>query len=222
LKIHLGFYGFLFLSSSVAFSFLGFFLGQKTETILELNRKLTSQATMDFLTGLCNPRYLHDVFEAEYQKHLITNQPLSCLLLDLDHFKLVNDKYGHPFGDQVLKQVGAILKKCIREGDIAARYGGEEFLCILPNCDRKEALKIAKQILKETASHNFYLNDQLIKVTISIGAAFCLSDDEKSYKDLIDQADKNLYKAKANGRNQIVPNSIGGFTNKRVRPRLEH
>jgi diguanylate cyclase (GGDEF)-like protein len=158
----------------------------------------------DPLTGLGNHRFLHDVFKIEFRKHMSTRQPLSCLMMDLDHFKIVNDTYGHPFGDYVLKHFSALVKKSIRQGDTATRYGGEEFLCILPNCDKEEAKAVAERIRHATETYPFSHQEKRVRVTVSVGTVTGYQRAGASYHNLIVLADQALYEAKRRGRNRVV------------------
>ena len=132
-------------------------------------------------------------------------------MCDLDHFKSVNDTYGHPFGDQVLQKVSAILKDAVRSVDLAARYGGEEFAMILEDCDTRGGHQLAERIREKIEGLTFWHDDHPVKVTISLGVAtFPATAAEKS--ELIEHADQALYQAKRSGRNKVVawsPNSSG-------------
>jgi predicted signal transduction protein with EAL and GGDEF domain len=147
---HFFFFTYMTTGTCLAFTLFGFWIGRDEDRVLQRNRRLTDQVLTDPLTGLGNHRYLHESFSVEYRRHRISKRPLSCLMMDLDHFKRVNDTYGHPFGDFVLQHFSKIIQNSIRQGDIASRYGGEEFLCILPNCDSAEALQVAERIRKNT------------------------------------------------------------------------
>jgi diguanylate cyclase (GGDEF)-like protein len=201
---HLFFFCYMLAGTSFAFGLFGFFLGRSADIIEEHNRRLSLLATQDELTGLGNHRFLHETFKIEFRKHLDERKPLSCLMMDLDHFKKVNDTWGHPFGDYVLKHFAALVKKSIRSGDLAARYGGEEFLCILPHCDPQEALDVAERIRRETEKYPFTNGEKLMKVTVSIGTATSLGRSDHSYHHLVGLADQALYEAKHKGRNRVV------------------
>lgn len=157
------------------------------------------KAIYDNLTKLYTRDALQDKITQIHQHALENNSTYSVLLLDIDHFKQINDLYGHLTGDQVLQEVGNIILNHIRSTDIAGRYGGEEFLVILPETDRELTLKIGTRIQKGLKNINFVPN-----LTISGGIA---SVREKSnLLSIINLADKRLYKAKRNGRNQIINN----------------
>src|SRR6185295_7136258 len=146
LRKHLFFFIFSLSATSAFFSIFGFFLGRRTDAMTTKNRRLTHEVLTDPLTGLGNHRFLHERFKWEFRKHRISQEPISCLMMDLDHFKRINDTCGHPYGDYVLERFAMVLKKSIREEDLAARYGGEEFLAILPNCGKEEAQIVAERI----------------------------------------------------------------------------
>lgn len=170
----------------------------KQKELLEVNAKLQKLAFTDGLTGLRNRRSLQEELSSNIALFTRLSQPLSLLLLDIDHFKNINDTFGHLTGDRVLQEVGLILKEESREEDIAARYGGEEFAVILPNTDQSEALKIAERIRLRVESTNWTIPT----VTISIGAATLVSGDTENT--LQSRADRALYLSKNRGRNQVT------------------
>jgi diguanylate cyclase (GGDEF)-like protein len=197
------FYQYMLFGTCTAFSFFGYFLGRYADLIKTENRILLTETQTDPLTGLGNHRYLHESFKNQYQNRKLDLEPISCLMMDLDFFKKVNDSYGHPFGDEVLKGFARFIQKGIRPGDIAARYGGEEFVCILPNCGKEEAIGVAGRIRTLMENSVFYFKKTPVKITVSVGVA--THDGKiKSYQDLIQLADRALYQAKENGRNQVV------------------
>jgi diguanylate cyclase (GGDEF)-like protein len=128
--------------------------------------------------------------------------------MDLDHFKRVNDTFGHPFGDFVLKRFAAIIQRSIRAGDTAARYGGEEFLCVLPDCDRDQALRVAERIRAATQAHLFQHEGKKANVTVSVGVVTDYKSADGNYQHLIHLADQALYEAKKKGRNRVVQTTI--------------
>jgi diguanylate cyclase (GGDEF)-like protein len=125
-------------------------------------------------------------------------------MMDLDKFKRINDRFGHPFGDRVLKGFAAIIKKSVREGDVAARYGGEEFLCILPDCDQAQAQRVAERVRGATEAHPFRHARRKVRVTVSVGSVTSYESGGLNYRHLIGLADRALYDAKRQGRNQVV------------------
>ncbi len=198
------FYSYMLLGTCSVFGVFGLYLGRQTDRVLTLNRELSNEVVTDPLTGLGNHRFLHDFLKIEFRKTSVPSRPLSCLMMDLDFFKRVNDTYGHPFGDRVLVGFSKIVQQCLRQGDVATRYGGEEFLCILPNCDEKDALKAAERIRAETQKAVFRDGIHETQITVSIGAVTLPRPLGLDYQALIDAADKNLYEAKGRGRNQVV------------------
>lgn len=160
-------------------------------------------ATTDGLTGLNNHRRFQELFSAGLANASRYGRPLSVLLGDVDHFKSVNDTYGHPIGDKVLRGVADMLAEEAREPDVAARYGGEEFAVILPETDTEGARVIAERIRARIEAHTFQTELGPLKVTISIGVAtFPDHGDEKQV--LIDRVDRALYAAKHDGRNRVA------------------
>jgi diguanylate cyclase (GGDEF)-like protein len=198
------FYTYMLLGTCLAFGLFGFFAGRDEDRVLLRNRLLKDETLTDPLTGLGNHRSLHDTFKVEFRRHQDSRLPLSCFMMDLDLFKRVNDTYGHPFGDRVLKVFARIVEENVRKGDISARYGGEEFLCILPNCVQKEAQAVAERIRGETERQVFRCGPHDVKVTVSVGGVTSCDPSPTDYQALIATADANLYRAKGNGRNQVA------------------
>ena len=160
-------------------------------------------ATTDGLTGLVN----HRTFQARLDEHLAAarryGKKVSLLITDIDHFKSVNDTYGHPVGDRVLKDVARILQKEARTTDVVARYGGEEFALVMPETDQAGAMKTAERIREKVAQTAFQTGQGELRVTLSLGIA-TFPQDATSKADLIERADGGLYHAKRHGRNQSV------------------
>ncbi len=169
----------------------------------QLFEQMEKMATTDGLTGVLN----HRTFQGRFDEHLATarryGRKLSFILTDVDHFKSVNDTYGHPMGDQVLKGVARILKECARDTDVVARYGGEEFALVMPETDAKGALVIAERIRDRVQKEIFQTEQGPLKVTLSLGLSTC-PDNGLEKQGLIDLADQCLYFAKRHGRNQSV------------------
>lgn len=157
----------------------------------------------DGLTGLLNHKALMDRFYEEITRAKRFNQMMTCLLLDLDKFKNVNDTYGHLFGDYVLKNVAEILKESVRTIDVVGRYGGEEFIVLLINTDVRQSMPVAERIVKNMAKFNFSHNGISIHNTISGGIAG-YPEDADGVQDLVNKADMAMYRSKANGRNQVT------------------
>jgi diguanylate cyclase (GGDEF)-like protein len=168
-------------------------------------RFLEDAANLDGLTGVYNKRYLLRRLGDEIHRAENENAPLSLLILDIDHFKNYNDTNGHPDGDQVLKTVGEILRRAIREDDVAARYGGEEFVVIYTGASKDAAVRLADNLRRTVEAHPFRHAEKqpLGRVTLSGGVAN-FPEDARSAVDLMRAADQALYEAKSNGRNRIV------------------
>ena len=168
-----------------------------------LKEELQRQAITDALTGLYNRRYFNDQCEREFSRCRRNTQTMSIIIIDIDYFKTINDSYGHPVGDLVLKQVSTIYKSCLRKENILCRIGGEEFAVLLPDTDRYAAQTLAERIRQEQENtHISGIQQALIKPTISLGVSSLLEQDN-SYNDLLGRADRALYKAKQQGRNQV-------------------
>lgn len=168
------------------------------------NSRLEALAHTDPLTQLVNRRALTIRLVTEMERVRRYNAPLSMLLIDLDHFKLVNDTYGHMAGDDVLAAVATLLQRAVRSVDMVARYGGEEFVVVLPETGRQGAKAFAERIREKIATHGFSIGDsQKIHVTTSIGVATYPSPRLDSVEDLFRAADIALYRAKGNGRNLV-------------------
>lgn len=168
-----------------------------------LYRRTEELALKDGLTGAYVHRYFRERLAQEVSRSLRSESPLSCLMLDIDHFKSYNDRYGHSAGDLVLKKVASILNQSISDaGDIVARYGGEEFGMILIGQDKQQAIAFAEGIRKKIEAEPFILRRMETKVSVSIGVS-SLPVDAKLCEDLIKKADKRLYRAKQEGRNRV-------------------
>jgi len=160
------------------------------------------QAMRDPLTGALNRGALDAMLEKEVGVAKRTNHPVSVLMLDVDHFKHINDHYGHNMGDNVLRALVERVNTTIRSSDILFRYGGEEFTIILNNTDTEGALQLAERVREAVEEMIYVSEDTSLNFTVSIGAA-TLRDDE-SASTLLERSDKALYSAKSSGRNQVV------------------
>jgi diguanylate cyclase (GGDEF)-like protein len=160
-------------------------------------------ATTDGLTGVLNRRTFNAQLQGRLREALRYNRPLSLLLLDVDHFKRVNDTYGHPAGDVVLRGIAALAQNQARETDIVARYGGEEMAVILPETDAQGAHAIAERIRKAAAAGTHATEQGNIQVTVSIGLATWPGPGD-SAEQLLEAADRALYRAKEGGRNRVA------------------
>ena len=172
----------------------------------ELQDKLEILSVRDSLTGLYNRRYLNEFTTKEIGRTKAIGDDLSVIMLDLDHFKRVNDTWGHAVGDIVLKSVASICLATVREGDVVGRLGGEEILLVLPHTVLDEALDIAERLRTAIEKSEVAFEGQSIRVTASFGAAsICTSRSE--LKDLLIMADLALYRAKEAGRNRVCGNA---------------
>lgn len=164
-----------------------------------------ARARTDALTGLPNRHALEEFFRAAQTQAMEQDQPLSALLIDIDHFKRFNDNFGHGVGDQVLRLVAKALQAQVRENDLAARYGGEELIAILPGADLAVCTAVAERIRRGIAEGKITrrsTGEELPGITVSIGVGqFQLGE---SMEDLIDRCDRALYQAKKHGRNLVV------------------
>lgn len=158
----------------------------------------------DELTGINNRRHFQNMLQMEWKRAIRFHRPLSLIMVDVDYFKDYNDTFGHLQGDQVLKQIGAILRRNLREVDTVARFGGEEFVLLLPDTDKRGAIAVAEKVRLLVEGHRFSTLDRKVTrdITISAGIA-TYPDDVEEMDDLIDHADIALYRAKEGGRNRI-------------------
>ena len=176
----------------------------KNNTLTVINRSLNIQATVDPLTGLFNRRAFQHRLDAEWARYRRHKRSHSLMMLDIDHFKKVNDTYGHEGGDVILQTLSQLMKSQQRRQDLVCRYGGEEFVIILPDTDLEAAFSVAEKLRKRVAVEEFIFKDQKIAVRISIGVAGAKEHDPKDKDDFVDIADAGLYKAKNTGRNRVV------------------
>lgn len=171
---------------------------------MKLQSTLRQQSIRDPLTGLYNRRYLEETLERELQRAGRSQEPVSLLMLDVDHFKDYNDTLGHPAADAVLAELGQLLKNSFRGGDVACRYGGEEFIILLPQTDLGTGVQRGNQLLESVRSMNVsYQGKILARITVSIGAAV-YPDHGHTVEELIHRADEALYQAKQTGRDRLV------------------
>jgi len=165
--------------------------------------ELSNLAHLDGLTGCFNRKYILDYLETEVKRCQKLELPLSLIMLDLDHFKLINDTYGHLTGDYVLKETVRLLRdKVLRTSDVLGRYGGEEFCVIMSEAALRTGVDVAERIRKAVEKNEYLFEGKTLTMTVSAGVAQINKKDETS-KDLIEVADKALYKAKESGRNKV-------------------
>jgi two-component system, cell cycle response regulator len=168
------------------------------------HEEIYNMTISDGLTQISNKRFLMDHIDKEFSRAKRYARALSFIMFDLDHFKNVNDQYGHLTGDYVLKEMAVLLKNRIRKEEVFARYGGEEFVVVLPESDLDVALSFGEIIRKMVAEHEFEFEGQPLRVTVSVGVG-TLSEGMNTVSDLIQEADERLYEAKRGGRNKVCP-----------------
>lgn len=170
--------------------------------------RLRLYGLMDPLTGIANRRFFERRLGEEVERWFRRGEPLTCMLIDVDHFKSVNDRFGHQTGDRVLQEVASLLGRDMRAADVLARYGGEEFVLLLPHTTPAQAAAIAQRVCAHVARQNFGRGAESLSVTVSIGVACLNADSELDGAApaawLLQQADAALYRAKQNGRNRVV------------------
>ena len=165
---------------------------------------MTRLATRDALTGIFNRGTLMDLGHKSVSAAVRARQPVSVLMLDLDHFKRVNDRFGHACGDRMLEQVTGIVAEKLREEDVLGRYGGEEFCVVLPNTDTEGARITSERIRTAIEAHEFELGTARTRITVSIGVATLAPTGSATLESLVMRADAALYQAKRRGRNRVV------------------
>jgi diguanylate cyclase (GGDEF)-like protein len=176
-----------------------------TRKLAEANERLATIASTDGLTGLCNHLTFQESLKRDLHRTSRTDQALSLIMCDVDHFKALNDSYGHPAGDAVLKKLSKTLQRTTRTGDVVARYGGEEFALILPNTAEAGARLLAERLRMKIEQLHITVDGKRIEVTMSFGVATTRGRGcATTSRQLVSRADKALYKAKHAGRNQVV------------------
>jgi len=176
----------------------------------QLYEKVEQLAVKDGLTNLYLRRYLYERMPGEISRQLRTKKQLGFLMIDIDHFKQYNDRFGHVAGDIVLRTVGELLAELFSEpGHLVCRYGGEEFCVLLPDCSQKKAVELAEIIREKIEQQTVILRREKTHITISVGVAV-FPQDAKSKEELINKADQALYRAKKKGRNCVVASNKKG------------
>jgi two-component system, cell cycle response regulator len=179
-------------------------LEERERQLLEANERLRHMSRTDALTSLENRRSIERQLDVMYAHSERLNEPMSCVMSDLDRFKAVNDTHGHHAGDAVLKQFAAILKKAAREIDVVGRYGGEEFIVLLPGTVLDAAVTFAERVRKEVEAHTFVFEGGSIQRTASFGVAGWPHPRISTCEGLVRAADDALYVAKETGRNRVI------------------
>jgi diguanylate cyclase (GGDEF)-like protein len=165
--------------------------------------KLKEMAMKDSLTGIYNHALLVDLLEKEFLKQKRKNGNLCFVMIDIDHFKNINDNYGHMAGDKVLQELSQMLCNLVRGSDIVGRYGGEEFGIILPEISQNDAFHLCDRLRTSVEKNRFQLTDKAVNITISVGASIYNVNSDVNYSEIIKNADQALYSAKAEGRNRV-------------------
>ncbi|MBN1172440.1 MAG: diguanylate cyclase [Micromonosporaceae bacterium] len=191
-------------------------VAERTKALEAANDQLQELSVTDTLTGLANRRRLAQTLGAEWDRGLQNGQPIAIMMIDIDHFKLYNDRYGHPAGDACLRRVAAVVTQAVRSSDLAARYGGEEFAIVLPSCDLTNASIVAERVRiavlalqqpqEDDPSPSPSPSTGMIAstITVSIGVASTIPSPDRTPDQLLADADAQLYQAKRAGRNQVA------------------
>ncbi len=184
------------------FSVIGY---QMAATLKHFQRfsSIKNIALYDTLTGLYNRRYFDERLGLEAQKSFYGGTALSLVMIDIDHFKRVNDTFGHTEGDKVLREIAGLLRTSVRKKDTVARYGGEEFILILPEAGIEESTMIAERIRRLVESTRFDVSSARLNLTVSLGISNFPNHRARSKEELVKMADQALYEAKRGGRNQV-------------------
>jgi diguanylate cyclase (GGDEF)-like protein len=178
-------------------------LRDKNRQLQEMLTKVEALAVSDSLTGLFNRRHCENALESEFGRTIRYNTALSCLMIDIDHFKKVNDEYGHRTGDMVLRETAQIIKNNAREVDTVARWGGEEFVVLLPQTEKKNGEFFASRLVKVISEHQFP-GIPGKHITVSIGIASVPDTSIDTGEKLVNASDYALYEAKRKGRNRVA------------------
>lgn len=176
---------------------------QDVTDVAVYERKLVEMNMKDGLTGIYNRRFLESKLKEEFERHRRYSGDFSLIMFDIDHFKKVNDIYGHQCGDFILKSISSRIASSIRNVDFLARYGGEEFCCLLPQTAMKFAVKLAERFRKVIMDQEYNFDGKIINITISLGVSE-LREGINSAHELLKKADEALYLAKHEGRNRIA------------------
>lgn len=170
----------------------------------EASARLEQQATTDALTGLYDRRVLRERLGAEFRRSRRYGRPIALLMVDIDHFKAVNDRYGHQAGDRVLTETARLLRENVRESDLVARYGGEEFVVLLAETAEADAATVAAKLHAAVREHDFRVEGAALGVSVSVGVAGLPESVAEDEEALLGLADTALYGAKRAGRDRIV------------------
>jgi diguanylate cyclase (GGDEF)-like protein len=185
---------------SVAYALVA--IGFLASVVIEYQQHLSNLATLDPLTRLLNRRGMEDTLQISLAQASRRGSPTSAIMVDIDHFKGVNDSFGHEVGDHVLRQVADVLGRLSRSSDVVARTGGEEFLLILPETELESARVLAERIREAIGERPLLVDSQRIAVTVSLGVACTVGD--ANLDNLSQEADRAMYLAKRGGRNRVA------------------
>ncbi|MFU8805616.1 MAG: GGDEF domain-containing protein [Bradymonadaceae bacterium] len=198
-------------ATMVAFVVTGFFIGLQWEKLCEANQALKELSWRDALTGLPNARRFWEDVQNECLRAIRTGKPLHLLAIDLDHFKSINDTYGHLVGDEVLKAAAQAMSEVMREDEGVYRVGGEEFSAILVNATPEQALQVGERLRAAIESMSVLVGEgeaaQKLNVTASVGVAGRKCKASREVQEIYEWADEALYEAKGAGRNRVVPSA---------------
>ena len=190
---------------------------QVEASLLESCDSMQLKAETDAGTGVLNRGAILNQLATTVEKSRITNEPYSVVFIDIDHFKVINDTYGHLAGDEILRGVAKLLGHTLRQADRLGRFGGEEFIVILNRCDVNDAYLVGERLRAIVARHTFDIQDAPIPVTISLGVVAPESLQDASLYELLEKADQAMYRAKQEGRNRVetihVPSQFTATSN---------
>lgn len=192
-----------FIYLTIVTHYMGYLAYARGISLIRRKQEAEKTAQLDFLTGLNNRRSIFDQVRLNDKEQETHDIATTIIMADLDHFKQINDCYGHDHGDAVLVQVSGLIKNSLRGTDIVARWGGEEFLVLLPKTDIEQGLSVAETIRETIANKPIHYDGVEHKVTLTLGVASYSTN--SNFEDTIQLADKALYKGKELGRNQVVP-----------------
>ncbi|WP_052128848.1 GGDEF domain-containing protein [Neosynechococcus sphagnicola] len=178
---------------------------ERCQKLVRMNDLLSMTVMLDSLTEVNNRQAMELKLPQQIQSARLLSQPLSLLMVDLDHFKDINDTYGHLVGDRALKLIAARLQRNLRTGDIPFRYGGDEFVVILSNTALYEAIQVARRLCQMNSEQFLTIDHGLaLQITLSVGVTTLQAIDDSDGLSLLQRADQNLLRAKAAGRNQVI------------------
>jgi len=198
------FYLYMTISTATVFAGFGFLLGQHADTIDRQKREFHELSIRDALTGAYNRRYFYEFLEREFMRTSRYNLELSMAVLDLDNFKLFNDKYGHVCGDDILRRTASVVQSRIRDADLFARTGGEEFVLLLPETELANALAFLEMIRHVIESTEIRCNEASLHTTVTIGVSSFQTSRPVSPTQLFSRADAAMYQGKRAGKNRVT------------------